>query len=247
MTSRDGSYIFYADESGDHSLTSIDPTYPVFALSLCAFRKTVYCSRVVPKFQRFKFKYFGHDSVVLHEHEIRKQKNDFKILGNQIIRERFISDLNKCVETSPFKIFSTVIHKEQINTDFFPENPYSISLKICLQKAYLFLERRNEGNKETHFIFEKRGAKEDDELELEFRRIISGNNDMRQPLSNFIIHFSDKKSNSTGMQIADLTARPLGLKIFRPHQKNRAYNLIQNKVFGSNRFSQPSRGIYNPR
>jgi hypothetical protein len=28
-------YVIYADESGDHSLTKIDPIYPVFVLCLC--------------------------------------------------------------------------------------------------------------------------------------------------------------------------------------------------------------------
>jgi hypothetical protein len=28
-------YIIYVDESGDHSLTSIDPQFPVFTLAFC--------------------------------------------------------------------------------------------------------------------------------------------------------------------------------------------------------------------
>lgn len=247
MDEEDGNYIFYADESGDHSLTSIDPTYPVFALALCAFRKATYCSRVVPAFQKLKFKYFGHDSIVLHEHEIRKQKNDFRILVDQITREKFMVDLSNCLESSPFHIFATVIHKNETANDFFPENPYAVSLKISLQHAYLFLKRRREENKRTHFIFEKRGHKEDKELELEFRRIVAGANDLQMQFPSFLIHFSDKRTNSTGMQIADLTARPLGLKICRPAQENRAYQIIRPKIFGLTRFSQPSRGIYNPK
>ncbi|TDH37830.1 DUF3800 domain-containing protein [Pseudohoeflea suaedae] len=247
MKTQDGSYIFYADESGDHSLISVDPRYPVFALALCAFRKDTYCTRVVPRFQRLKFHYFGHDSIVLHEHDIRKQKNDFRIFVDQTLRERFLSDLNECVKKSPFRIFSTVIHKDELRTDFFAENPYSICLKICLQQAALFLKRHGEVDRRTHFIFEKRGSKEDNELELEFRRITSGENELHERFPNFIIHFSDKRTNSTGMQIADLTARPLGLRVFRPAQANRAYELIQRKIMGSRRFSQPSRGIYIPK
>jgi hypothetical protein len=33
-------FIIYVDESGDHSLESIDPDYPVFVLSFCIFRKS---------------------------------------------------------------------------------------------------------------------------------------------------------------------------------------------------------------
>ena len=32
-------YIVFVDESGDHSLTSIDPQFPVFSLSFCIVRK----------------------------------------------------------------------------------------------------------------------------------------------------------------------------------------------------------------
>jgi hypothetical protein len=32
-------YIVFADESGDHGLTSIDPEFPVFALVFCVFEK----------------------------------------------------------------------------------------------------------------------------------------------------------------------------------------------------------------
>ena len=40
----------------------------------------------------------------------------------------------------------------------------------------------------------------------------------------------DKKSNSAGLQIADLTARPIGLKTLRPNQPNRAYDIIETKL-----------------
>lgn len=240
----DGSYILYADESGDHSLTSIDVTYPLFALSLCAFKKATYCSRVVPKFQRLKFRYFGHDAVVLHEHDIRKQNGEFRILTDETVRAAFMRDLSRCLEESPFHIFSTVIMKPDLKFDLFPENPYAISLRISLQQVYHFLDRRGEARKRTHFIFEKRGTKEDQELELEFRRIVAGNNDLRLPFDGFEIHFSDKRTNSTGMQIADLTARPIGLSVFRPKQPNRAFELIRGKLYRSKKYSRPSRGIF---
>ena len=41
-------FIMYVDESGDHSLSSIDPEYPLFVLSFCIFRKDEYVQRVTP-------------------------------------------------------------------------------------------------------------------------------------------------------------------------------------------------------
>lgn len=246
MMDDNGSYIFYADESGDHSLTSIDQTYPVFALSLCAFRKDHYCEAVIPDFQKLKFKYFGHDIVILHEHDIRKQHGYFRILTDGAIRARFLEDLSDCIVKSEFDIFSTVILKPELKTDFFPENPYVIALRICLQNAWLFLKMRGEHLRKVHFVFEKRGAKEDIDLELEFRRIAAGDNDLHERFSSFEIHFSDKRTNSIGMQIADLTARPIGLSILRPMQPNRAFDLISPKLYRSRRFSRIERGIFTP-
>ncbi len=246
ITAAYSDYIFYADESGDHSLISIDRSYPVFALSLCAFRKSTYCSRVVPAFQRFKFKYFGHDAIVLHEHEIRKQKGEYRILTDSTIRTEFLKDLSETLSRSSFKIFSVVILKEELRYDLFPENPYVISLKLCLQQAFKFLSQRSQNARQTHFIFERRGRKEDSELELEFRRIVAGKNELRVPFYGFEIHFSDKRTNSTGMQIADLTARPIGLSVFRNGQSNRAFDLISPKLFNNRKFSRPERGIYIP-
>src|SRR5690348_10729335 len=63
-------YVIYADESGDHSLAHVDRTYPVFVLCLCLMRKSHYADKIVPGFQRFKFEWHGHDSIVLHERDI---------------------------------------------------------------------------------------------------------------------------------------------------------------------------------
>ncbi len=40
-------YIAYVDESGDHSLASIDPQYPIFVLSFCLFDKVLYAGHVM--------------------------------------------------------------------------------------------------------------------------------------------------------------------------------------------------------
>lgn len=68
-------YIVYVDESGDHGLVSIDKQYPIFVLSLCIFNKKTYSEKIVPELMSLKFKTFGHDMVILHEHDIRKKKD----------------------------------------------------------------------------------------------------------------------------------------------------------------------------
>ncbi len=228
-------YIFYADESGDHSLRSIDSKYPLFVLSICGFKKSVYCNRIVPRFQSFKFSYFGHDAIVFHEREIRKQLGVFGFLVNLKIRTCFMNDLTDLVEKSRFKIFASIIDKRGLKEDLFPQNPYVLTLRECLVSCFLFLKKANETGSSAYFVFERRGKKEDDELELEFLRIINGDNILGVPFKEFVLIFSDKKSNSTGLQIADLTARPIGLNRLRQNQQNRAFDAIRSKILSVRR------------
>ncbi|TNH07156.1 DUF3800 domain-containing protein, partial [Pasteurellaceae bacterium Phil11] len=55
MNKKYSDFIVYVDESGDHSLQSIDRNYPVFVLAFCIFYKQHYLSHVVPKLQKLKF------------------------------------------------------------------------------------------------------------------------------------------------------------------------------------------------
>lgn len=39
-------YIVYVDESGDHSLNSVDANYPIFVLAFCVFHKRHYSEAI---------------------------------------------------------------------------------------------------------------------------------------------------------------------------------------------------------
>lgn len=78
-------------------------------------------------------------------------------------------------------------------------------------------------------MFEGRGDKEDKELELWFRRIRDGQNMLGRPL-DFEPVFAKKASNSSGLQFADLIARPIGRYVMAPKQPNRAWDIIRRKV-----------------
>ena len=82
----------------------------------------------------------------------------------------------------------------------------------------------------THIIVEERGKKEDNELELEFRRICDGDNWFNEKLP-FAIKFANKKTNSAGLQLADLFARPVGMSILRPEQTNRSFDVLKDKFY----------------
>lgn len=207
----------------------IDQTYPMFVLAFCIFRKKEYVERVCPAVQQLKFKHWGHDAVVLHEHDIRKPKGQYSFLLNAARRADFMKDLNLLMEAAPFTLVATVIRKSAFGQQYhIPENPYSIALEFGLERLFKHLEGLGQGDKLTHVVVERRGAREDAELELEFRRICDGANFHNRHLP-FEIVMAPKASNAPGMQLADLVARPIGIKTMRPAQPNRAYDVLEKK------------------
>ena len=230
-------YVVYVDESGDHSLTHINERFPVFCLSFCIIGKEEYISHVVPAIQRIKFKYWGHDAVILHEREIRKQENDFSwLIVYPERREKFLSELNDTISKSQINLISCVIKKKLLVDQYsYNWNPYDIALNICLEDLHEFLIGKKQKGKKVQIIFESRGKKEDDELERSFQRII-GREGVYKGRSvtfegiTYESRFAKKFVNSAGLQLADLTARPLALMVLRPTQQNHTYQLLKDKI-----------------
>lgn len=224
-------YIVYVDESGDHGLQSIDSNYPVFVLAFCIFHKRYYSETVVSRLQKFKFKHFGHDVVVLHEHEIRKEKGAFNIFKSKQQKHEFLDEMTEIIDESNFVLTCCVIDKEALlKKHAEPDNPYHIALALGLERIYQFLKEKGQAEQLTHIVFEERGKKEDAELELEFRRICDGQNYYGKALP-FDIKLANKQTNSAGLQLADLVARPVGLSVLRPSQSNRAFDVLKKKFF----------------
>lgn len=230
-------YIVFVDESGDQSLSSIDLEFPAFCLSFCIVAKADYIGAVVPAVQVFKFKYWGHDAVILHEHEIRKNAGDFAFLrADRDLREAFMSDLSHVMATAPIVVIAAVIDKIKLTRRYAdPWNPYQLALHFCLERLLLFLTLKGQAGKTVHVVFECRGKVEDAALELEFRRIVDGSATWGWTTRDFSVmkfepKFAKKSENSTGLQLADLTARPIALKTLRPTQPNRAYDIIETKM-----------------
>ena len=230
-------YIIFADESGDHGLASIDEQFPVFALVFGIIKKEDYCDYVVKPFTELKFRIWGHDQVIFHESDIRKEKGEFALLRTDPkLRSGFYSSLNEIIEAVPMQFVVSIIDKPKLKQQYMdPYNPYEISLLFCMERSLQKLISHNQRDKDCHILFESRGKAEDDQLELEFHRILSGSTnwgyrDKDFRILNFKHRFVDKKSNSSGLQLVDLAARPFALHYLRPDQENRAYAILKPKI-----------------
>jgi hypothetical protein len=224
-------YLVFVDESGSPALGNVDPDYPILVLAFLIVRKTDYLSEIVPALQKFKFHHFGHDQVILHEREIRRDIGAFSFLKTPALKQAFMNELSEIMATAPFSLVSVVIRKDLLQARYkSPENPYHLALQYGLERVHGFLrQQESKPNPVVHMVVEKRGGNEDDELELEFRRICDGANFKRDDFP-FELVFAHKQSNSSGLQLADLVARPVGMSVIRPDQPNRAFELLHSKL-----------------
>ncbi len=230
MSDQPGDYLVFVDESGDHGLASVDPTYPVFVLVFCLVRKRAYSQQWLPALTEFKFRHFDHDQVILHEREIRKDLGDFSILRDPQRKAAFLAELTELMADLEMTIVASVIRKDElVNRYATPSNPYEIALACGLERLHRYLHRQGHAPGRVPVIVERRGPREDDALELEFRRICNGGNYNREML-HFEPRFVAKSANTLGLQVADLIARPIGRRCLDPKQNNRAWAVIESKL-----------------
>lgn len=222
-------YIVFVDESGDHGLASIERTYPVFVLAFCIFEKGHYATVVLPAVTEFKFRHFGHDQVVLHERDIRKDTGPFAQLRDPGVKTAFLDELTGLIDSFEMTVIASVVRKDRlIDRYHFPENPYEIALGFGLERTYRWLAAHAAVDAPTPVILEMRGKREDDALELEFRRVCDRQNYGGLALTLQGL-FVPKAANVPGLQLADLVARPIGRHVLDPAQPNRAYDVIEKK------------------
>lgn len=230
-------YIAFVDESGSAVLEGVDPTFPVFVLACVLIRKDHYTDVVVPRLQKLKFEFVGHDQLILHERDIRRQQNDFAFLQvSAAVREAFIAGVNDLVAAADVDVVAAVIDKPRLKQRYAnPWSPYEIALYFCMETLLSRLRRLGEEGRLVHVLFESRGRTEDAALELHFRRIASNEANWGYVRPDFQAcqwepRFIDKRSNSSGLQLADMFARPIGLQARRPDQANRAFDVIRPKL-----------------
>jgi hypothetical protein len=142
-----------------------------------------------------------------------------------------INALSRVIEAAPVTLVAVVIDKRGLRLeDAGAANPYHLALQFGLERVFRLLAERGQAERLTHFIVEARGKREDTELELDFRRICEGGNGLGQALPLRLV-MADKRTNSEGLQIADMVAPPVALSVLRPGQPNRAMAILESKLW----------------
>ncbi|WP_299762388.1 DUF3800 domain-containing protein [uncultured Pontibacter sp.] len=230
-------YYLFIDESGDHGLSSIDPSFPIFTLCGIVFSERNYETFRLA-LNELKRKYWNDISTIFHSRDIRKCEGPFKILFDKQVKEGFYTEFNQIIREQDYAIISSSIDKLSYIKKYglLSDDVYEISLSFIMERAIYYLEQVNEKEIELEIILERRGKKEDKKLGEHFQKLSSRGtfyvSKARLAKFNVKISFKHKKENINGLQIADLIAYPVARYILDPSKPNSSFEVLKSKFYG---------------
>ena len=211
--------LIYIDESGDHAPSATNPEYPVFVVAACIFDQVRYTRNFVPALLEFKLKHWQHEAIILHEREIRKSTGACTFLFERAVRNVFLSELSELIRSSGANVAAVAWDKRK--------NSRARSYAECLLRLLASLAQTTSAQGELRTaILESRGLREDREImaAVETAGITH----------QWRLFFIPKSRNIPGLQLADLCARPIGLKVLTPEKVNRAFDETISLLFSRN-------------
>ncbi len=230
-------YLAFFDECGDHSLTKIDPDFPLFVLALVVVERAAYRDTILPEINRLKLRYWNHEGVNLHSRDIRLAEGPFHILLNPHVRPKFLGELSAMMDRLPFRLFIAAIHKQQ-HLDRHAaaaEDPYDLALTFTMERLVHFLAAQ--GETVLPLVAEARGKNEDNALRLTFARITTQGTASCSAEEfkrlEFTLTFQSKRNNIVGNQLADLCAYPCARHILNPEKGGEPYTIASRKIYDS--------------
>lgn len=228
-------FVAYGDESGTATLGKIEADFPAVGLAFCVFRVEDYVREVVPQVQALKFRYFGHDQVVLHERDIRRRQGEFR-LGSGREREAFMQDLGAVMSDLPMTVVAAVVDQQRLRERYGKAfDAYDLGLRCCVAQLLDWIGEVDQSGSATRVpvIAEARTSVEQNRTTADrFHAGLAGAGRYAvTPPSRAELRFASKQANSTGLQIADLVVRPIVLQALRPDQPNRAWDAISPKLY----------------
>ncbi len=229
-------YYLFIDESGDHGLARLDPSFPVFLLcGLICSEENYFNMR--GEINKLKNSLWGNKEVILHSRDIRKHEKEFQIFFDMEKKELFYTELNKIIQQSTYRILASAIDKEKYIKKYgrLSNDVYEVALSFIIERAIFSMDEIRVDSKQLDIIIEKRGKKEDKQLDEHFQRLLARGTGFvtseRLKEINVKIHFRDKKDNINGLQMADLLAYPIARYVMDTKRANPAFDVLESKIY----------------
>jgi hypothetical protein len=212
----------FLDECGSHDVKAADP-YPVFALAAVLIPDDDY-GNLEARWQGWKAQELGRHDASVHEPEIRNRLGPFGGANGPAVT----ASLDRMLGELDFTALVCAVHRVEYVKEYgtgrldesLPAHVYLMTLDFLIERVLLALDTHFDGAR-ARVVAESRGPKEDALLQYEFARLqLDGTSYIapgwfRQQLEPGIV-FQGKQANSTGLQLADLIARPVADKVAAP-------------------------------
>lgn len=232
-------YYLFLDESGDHGLTKVDPSFPIFILCGVLMYSEDYKALEV-RVKEFKRKFWGDKKVILHSRDIRKADKEFQILLDQDIKASFYLELNKIMSEMPYTIITSAVDKERYIQKYgrVGGDIYATSLSNIFERTVFYMNDVPGGRNRVFVFIENRGSKEDKLLDEYIQKIMSrGTWYVKEERIKSLIKghkFFCKEDDITGIQIADLMAYPIARHIIDKDRANLSFDIVKQKFYQKN-------------
>lgn len=227
-------YLFI-DESGDHGLTMVDLDFPVFLLSGVLIIEEDY-ETIRQSINTLKHSIWGNKEVIFHSRDIRKCEKEFQKLFDLELKAKFYEELNKIIANSPYTIIASAIQKDRFIEQFgkLQDDVYEVALSFVIEQAVMAL-KKSETDNALSIVIEKRGRKEDKQLDDHFQRLL-GKGTGKLTAEEIAEHhptftFKNKKENINGLQLADLVAYPIARYVIEPNRANPSFEVLEPKIY----------------
>lgn len=227
-------YYLYMDECGNHVLSLTD-SFPVFLLCGVLISQDNY-ELLRDRINKVKYTFWGYKEVIFHSRDIRKCEKEFVILFDKQVKDEFYRSVNDIITDNDYTVIAAAIRKTAYieKSGRFSNDVYEVSLSSVIDRDIIFLDNIPGPEKELEVIIERRGRKEDKQLEEHFQHLLATGteNVSAEKLSGYqpTITFKSKKENINGLQLADLVAYPLAKHVMEPEKNNPAFDVVKNKI-----------------
>jgi hypothetical protein len=201
----------FLDESGNHSLSAFEPTYPVFVLGGVLIRE-VDLPAVNAAVRAFKQDMLGDEGVVLHTADIARNRRGFERLADSVARRRFYAQLNSLIEALHFSVVACAIDKPRLVDRYgaLAVDPYAVSLGIVVERFCFALGASQQGR----IVVESRNPRLDRELRTAWDLLRINGTRFVQPgtIGRRIVSFDFRRKAEAqpGLELADLVVSPIG-------------------------------------
>lgn len=209
--------VMYLDESGDHDLSSIDSSYPVFVIGGIIVERTYARTVMEPRVRAFKRLWFGTDGIVLHAADIVRGKRGFERLRtDRGCREAFLPALSDLMRDLDYRVVACVVRKDRYvaASGDSAQDPYDLGSKVVVERFCMEIGGAIDGG----IVYaEKRRPDLDHALDVAWEALRAEGTDRlneqrRGIVDERIIGFSLKAKgvNLAGLQLADLAVSAIG-------------------------------------